>query len=487
MTLTKKQFLKNSLWTFLELSLYPILLVIASPIFIAKLGIEQYGLWMLVMTVTQLVNLLNIGVGDANIRLISHYRAQNEPALIKKVFRYNFSLSILLFIGSALVGYIFSAFNFISFFYKSDNYEFANSILLLASLSWGAKFIEASILAVIKAFERFDINSKLILFSKNSVVLCNLLMVLFGQSLIHTLMLSLFLIIINVCIQLIVLHIFDKNIVSWPQFIFVRNKEKVVNYNFWYWMQSSIALIGFLTDKLAVAWLTDVKTLGYYYIASMIGTNIHNVFLTFGGFIFPRVSFKLSNRSSLEPLYFVSRSLIALPGWLLIICLMLFGDPIFNLWLGNETYLNSIFYIKLYLVFEAGMLLIITPFHFINGSDKLKLNSVFEIVIRLSHFLAMMLGYRLAVVNGIVYGLISSTLINVPFQYYLFNKRIIGNQSNFQFIMVVLPILLLLALILATNIFIKMAIVLAFVFACKFIYFDKGKAFAGNFFSDGRT
>lgn len=33
MSLTKEQFAKNSLWTFVELSLYPVLMIIATPVF----------------------------------------------------------------------------------------------------------------------------------------------------------------------------------------------------------------------------------------------------------------------------------------------------------------------------------------------------------------------------------------------------------------------------------------------------------------------
>ena len=153
-----------------------------------------------------------------------------------------------------------------------------------------------------------------------------------------------------------------------PTFIFLREKLEFLNYNFWYWLQSVVALLGFMADKLVVAYFTDVKTMGYYSIGSLIGTQIHNFFLAFGGFIFPRVSFKLAANASIEHLYFLSRAIVALLGWSIIGFLILFGDIIFKLWLGYDTFINSIYFIKLYLVFEAGMLLIIVPFYFINSS-----------------------------------------------------------------------------------------------------------------------
>src|SRR5207253_2630807 len=142
---------------------YPLLMIIATPVFINKLGIEQYGLWMLVSTITLGINVLNIGVGDTNVRLISSLRANNDFEGIKKVFSYNFSLSLALCFAALLLGGIFYSSTFISLFYKSSDYRFANTILLLACLTTGIKFIEISFLSVFKAYERFDLNSKLLL------------------------------------------------------------------------------------------------------------------------------------------------------------------------------------------------------------------------------------------------------------------------------------------------------------------------------------
>jgi hypothetical protein len=238
---------------------------------------------------------------------------------------------------------------------------------------------------------------------------------------------------------------------------------------------------------LAVAWLTDIKTLGYYYIASMVAANIHNFFLAFGAFIFPRVSFKLASKNDIEQLYLVSRSLIALPGWIIIGFLIVGGDFIFKLWLGNATYTQSIFFIKLYLVFEAGMLLIIIPFHFINGTKQLKLNSFFEGIIRISHFAAMLIGYSFNDVNGIIYGLIFSTCLNIPFQYYYFHKSVITQIGSFQFLLIIIPVLCLLGILLSGTVLLQIVFILAFILSSKVIYFDQSKRHTNSLFLAGKT
>lgn len=478
MSLSKEQFIKNSVWTLLELTLYPLLMIVATPVFIKKLGIEHYGLWMLVSTITLGINVLNIGIGDTNIRLISRYRAENNFERIKRVFNYNFSLSLFLCFTAVLFGIAFYNFNFISIFYKTENYWFANTVLLLACLSSGIKFIEIAILSVFKAFERFDINSKLVLLSKNSTMVINLIMVFLNYDLIAIFTVSVVVNFTNIIVQLVVLHRYERRIVGFPSFIFFREKLDYLNYNFWYWLQSVVALFGFLADKLVVAYFTDIKTLGYYSIASLIGIQIHNFFLAFGSFIFPRVSFKLAANKDVAQIYFLSRAIVALLGWSLIGFLILFGDFIFQLWLGAETFSNSIYFIKLYLVFEAGMLLIIVPFYFINGTQHIKLNSLFEVVIRSTHFLSMLAGYYLFGINGIIYGLIVSTFFNIPFQYFYFHKYIIQSVNSFHYLLVIAPVFFMAGLIISGNVFFQVSLVLCLIVCCKLIYFDPARQYS---------
>jgi O-antigen/teichoic acid export membrane protein len=480
MSLSRQQFLRNSVWTFMELSLYPLLMIVATPLFIRKLGIEQYGLWMLVNTITLGMNVLNVGVGDTNIRLISHYRAEENPDHIKRVFNYNFSFSLFLCVAALVVGLIFYFSNFISIFHKTGDYSLANTILLLGCFTAGLKFVEISILSVFKAFERFDLNSKLVLISKNSAMIVSLILVLLNYDLITIFCSMLFMHFVNILLQLVVLQTFRPGILEFPSLIFFREKLHNLNYNFWYWLQSVVALLGFLADKLMVAYFTDVKTLGYYSIASLIGINIHNFFLSFGSFLFPRVSFKLAENKDIARLYFIARSLVALPGWALITFLILFGDYIFKLWLGPETFVHSIFYIKLYLVFEAGMLLIIVPFYFINGSNVVRLNSMFEVVIRLCHFTSMFVGYYLSGIQGILYGLLFSTFLNIPFQYFFFQNKIVGGVGKWQYLLVILPVMFIAAIAFTGSFLFQLVLLLILIVCCKLIYFDPARQYSKN-------
>jgi hypothetical protein len=121
------------------------------------------------------------------------------------------------------------------------------------------------------------------------------------------------------------------------------------------------------------------------------------------------------------------------------------------------------------------MLLIIIPFYFINGTAQVRLNALFEAVIRTSHFLAILVGYRLAGVEGVLYGLIVTTFINIPFQYFYFHRKVLACPPDFQFILVVIPVLCMLGFVQAHSGWIQTAMVACFALSLKFIYYDPAR------------
>ena len=78
MTLVSGQLIKNTFWSLLDVGLYPLLMLVATPLFISNMGLEQYGIWMMATTVNQFMNVLNFGLGDSTIHAIATSRAESN-------------------------------------------------------------------------------------------------------------------------------------------------------------------------------------------------------------------------------------------------------------------------------------------------------------------------------------------------------------------------------------------------------------------------
>ena len=436
-----KQLKKNTLWSILDLGIYPIMMIIATPIFIKNLGYEQYGIWMLASTVNQFIFVLNFGLVDSTIKIISVNRALSKNSLIVSSINTNWSQAIIICVLSSILGGVISLTPLVEFWFHIPNHLLytAKTVLFLAFTSAGIKFCEMVLLSIFKGYERFDTSSQLSLLSRNSVVIINIFLVILGYSL-SVIFLSIVLInIFNVLVQLITISKKFTTLKFTPK---LSLKLQFINKDqFWYWLQSVIGLIGFLSDKLFVGYFTNLKTLGMYSIASLVGNQLYNILMSLGGFMFPKVAYEKSLNNTFLQLYHNSRFVIAAVGWVLIYILLSNGNWIFSWWLGNDYYKESIEYINLYLVFVSFMLLNIIPYQFINASDSLHYNSLLEIILRMSHVFGIIIGYYFNGVNGLLWGLIIATTINMIFQYFVFYKVVLKLPSHLNSILIIIPAL----------------------------------------------
>jgi O-antigen/teichoic acid export membrane protein len=449
------QLKKNTIWSMLDLGIYPVMMILATPVFIKHLGYEQYGVWMMVSTINQFMYVLNFGLGDSTIKIISVNRAFENTSLIAAGINRNWSQALLISLISVILGIAVSWSGMIEYWFHIPEHliDSTRLVLILAFISTGVKFCEMVLLSILKGYERFDISAQMSLVSKNTVVLASVFLALYGYPLYIIFSATVMINVANILAQLIVI----KKRLPFLNFMPSSIKGKTIagKDQFWYWLQSVIGLIGFLSDRIVVGYFTNLKILGLYSLASLIGSQIHNALTALGAFMFPKVAYEHSLKKDTLQMYYNSRFVINGSGWLIILVLTVSGDLIFKLWLGEEKFNHSIGYINLYLGYIAFLLLTIIPYQFINASHQPFYNSVFEGVLRTCHLIAMPLGFYWFGISGLLWGLICSTGLIMIVQYYFFHKHFFNIVSLPASLKVVVPSLCFIPFMLHDELWLK--------------------------------
>src|SRR5215471_3210338 len=73
-----KRGLGNALYSILEYIALPVTMVIATPYLIHRLGVEQFGLWMLVLAIVGSMGTLSTGFGAATIKYVAGFRGRDD-------------------------------------------------------------------------------------------------------------------------------------------------------------------------------------------------------------------------------------------------------------------------------------------------------------------------------------------------------------------------------------------------------------------------
>ena len=90
----------NAFWSVLEVLIFPIALIAATPLFITKLGANQYGMRMLINSSLAFLDMLGFGVNETLIKFISSFRAAKNESKIQELIP---TLSLVLLSSGILV------------------------------------------------------------------------------------------------------------------------------------------------------------------------------------------------------------------------------------------------------------------------------------------------------------------------------------------------------------------------------------------------
>src|ERR1700722_17146382 len=86
----------NAFYSIAEYIAQPLSMLAAAPFLVHKLGLQQYGIWMLVSAILGSMGILSTGFGDATVKYVSTYRALNDFAGVERTIRATLTINALL-------------------------------------------------------------------------------------------------------------------------------------------------------------------------------------------------------------------------------------------------------------------------------------------------------------------------------------------------------------------------------------------------------
>jgi O-antigen/teichoic acid export membrane protein len=436
----KSQSFKNSFWNVANAFFYPILMIIATPIFINNLGADQFGIWILINSIIGSLGILNFGLGAATVKYVSHYRATNDYNNINNIINTTFTfysvLSIILILAGVLGIDLIKSLNIISF--ETENLSLTFSALKLGLVLLGFRFIEQALLSIFQGFERYDISSIISIISRFSLLSIQVIIVLNDYSLIEIFTASIIMTIIILIVEFYILKSKYKDINIRIKFNKKSFKE-IFSFGIWSWVQSIFTLAASHLDTFIVAGVAGPAILGYYAIGQMVDGKIRSIFTAASSWIFPKVSNKLGKNENIKNIYYTMQFIVIVGGLLILSVFYLMGDYIFLTWLGKETYENSKRFIEIFLIITAFGITSIIPYYYLNGSGHVRLNTFFSIASTIVNVISMLILFKFYGIIGLALGRIVSPITVSLVARSILHHRILGEKSKISGLNTIIP------------------------------------------------
>lgn len=434
--LSKK--LRNSIWSVSDAFLFPMLMLLFSPFFIKRLGIEEFGIWAFINSMIAGLGVLNFGLSDSIIRYVSKYRGISDDLNKERVanggLTYSFYISCLV----AVVILIICTFLFLFLPATTKLTQLIPYLLLWGGLTFSLKLSEQSLLAIPKGHENYQFSSSLSMTSKLLLFALNLIVIGQGGGLVLLFQLSFLLVFAIVFVEyLFVSRNFSVRLsVKMPD---RATFKEMFSYGMWSWGQSLNGILSGQADRILVGILGGPALLGYYSIASMVSGQLHTVFSAASQWVFPSVSKKIAEGKEVRSTYYRMQFLISGGGFLAIFILMLVLDPLMLRWLGADVYTHSSDFIKVFLVYNAFSLTSIIPYFFMNGSGFVKLNTVIGFSSSVLNLIGMIIGYFWLGPVGFVAGRFLTPLSVSLLGRMVLHKKVLHEKSGIWGLLLLFP------------------------------------------------
>ena len=359
--------IKDGIYATLDVVFAPILLVVATPIFISQVGIEQYGLWILINSILASLSIFNFGINETIIKFISEAKSKSnyneQQKILSSILVFLILLAILV-LGLYYILYFINSFT--DFFKLNEIFK----ILPYAIPLFFIKQIEQALFALHKSHENFkqlakqSFVSKFILYSTQIIAVY-----IFSQVDLVFLMSSTFAL-IYLIIQFLILKkkygpIFHFKFASYNKF------KSMLDYSKWAWFSSTILIFNAHVDKWIVSALLGLKFFAYYAIGVSVLNQLKTILTASVSWIFPRISGNQVSYSNQAKSHLYLTIFASFAG-LFVSFFLEKIDFFFLRWLGAETFQNSKLLLHTFLLLLPVWLMSSASYYYLLGLGIVK-------------------------------------------------------------------------------------------------------------------
>lgn len=359
---------KNSFYNVCGFSAQAILMLIITPILIGKMGVKQYGLWMIANSLLGAVGILDMGIGMGITKYIAQYVYQEDIHGLSST-AYG-SLAFFFLISLLLTFPLYSYMPYIVSFLKISPDKAVSAERSLQVIAFGlvpALILQAG-LSIILGLQRFDI-ANILSFAKSAATPINALLVfgwyggifevLIGQVIVLWLIAGITLVISFRMLNKIGLVFYF----SW------KYGKIIFKFSSQIFLQNIGARIFSSLDKLVVGRVLGFEAVAYY----SVGTDIAAKIVQVNGSIFqsflPSASeaVAVGNYQKLYNLFkkgiFASLLLNILIGSIILIL----SKPFLQYWIGTDFMEKSLSMFRILIVVYAAFSICTPAYYLANG------------------------------------------------------------------------------------------------------------------------
>lgn len=386
--------------------------ILLIPVMIQRIGVENYGLWGILLGLTAYVQCLDFGIVHSIERFVAYYSANDDKKSLEELL--STALTLLLFISlTVALPMVIWGGKILAFLTKNSVPVEGLGIILalypIILVSW----ITLVFAGVSRGLQRFDISSKIQISGKltYAVVLISLLS---RNTTVYAVIYA-----YNAqCLLLMVCYLyFARRLLPEVRFfrfsVSLPMAKKMINFGFKIQVSAFSSQINQQFDKFLLASFSNLAVVGYYDAASRIVYAIKDIPLFLFSVLIPKVSALTAggNRDEIQGLLFKVTSLLAIAGFTIIGLLVLNSEYIIGFVLKKEMNGFSVLVFNVLCITMVWQSMAAGAAYIARGMGMTHIEMKTAVVVLLVNVIASFAFIRFFDVRGVVFGTALSSVI----------------------------------------------------------------------------
>jgi O-antigen/teichoic acid export membrane protein len=310
----------------------------AARFLVHRLGLSQYGLWMLATAVSAGMESLSSGFGDATIKFVSKYRGRNDHAGVVRIIRSTLSINGAL--GALLASAVILGSRFaVTHIFKIEPAQHTLSIRMLrvAGVTLLVRSLENVFSNTLRAYEQYGRTVKISATMRCLSVAAAVVLAWMGYTALAIMIAALVIAVLSMSLQAWAVRGVCGPVLFLPQFDRESMRE-IFGFGVFSWMQALAGVIFYNADRLVVGAVMGTSALGIYAVCVQASQPIHGITAAALNFIFPHISARheAGERDGLHRIFraanWANIGIVVALSW----PLLFFSRQILTIWMGRS-------------------------------------------------------------------------------------------------------------------------------------------------------
>ena len=364
---------RQGVWNSAEYIFFPLLMLVATPVFLHSLGARQYGQWMLLVTLGSLGGWAGMGMGAATIREVASAHGRGDQHQASDYIRV---ASLIVILGTVFVGLLLIcafALGASRIFSQMGDRSELYPIIIGAPFLIASDQIDSVFSGALRGAERFGMVARLEMLSKTIIVGGCLVTAVISHRLDLLIVVSVALNFVRVAIKSsAVAFLFGINSIfpTWH----AKVAASLISFGKWSFIQLIGSAIFSSADRLMVGSISGADALANYSICLQLAQQVQSIPAAFGGFLFPyftKRSMALDDRNQ-SRLMLASTGALSLLAIVIALPIVIGAHPILGIWVGSTVADDSSTLLRLLALGYCTLALPTAAHYFLYGIGQAK-------------------------------------------------------------------------------------------------------------------